>query len=1019
MDSVEEKLRKDVAAGVPANFRDWKASSDGGREWPVIQARLVRELVTGDAAPHGVQIVHATIVGRLDLAHARSRAGSECNALILEDCCLVGPDPASSQASTLAAVDDSTNDDEGTLVLDARHSHLGLLWLKQCRVDGIDLSSAVIGGDLILDGLRSLPRKRSCWIRAHGLRVGGAVSIANTRLRLPEELPRYWTADPGRYALDLDGARIGGGLSLRNGIQARGGVNIARATVGAGVSIFDGIYLTAALRGGECRDVALRAAYARLQGTVFLIGGHGVPRRFRAKGKLDFYGCHIGGGLALQGVQLTNAVSGQSASLDLTSAAITGALWLCSTYDENDDEIPFEAIAPIDLSSTVIGGRIAIAGSEAKPINTLNATGVKGHSNLSLWGSFAETCDFSGSVIDGDIDLGLDRDNELMKGGDPQPLVLDTTASGAEPGLKLLGASVGGAIKVAPDLKLLHRVQAAPFFRSADLLSYPGWRLAEACAWADDRSSAAILSFLYRPYLRGRKVRGLNSRIAYRRHRNSIVILNGDSRQIHGFNDRRAFILKRILGFHDRQRPVLEREEQVKEYLSLFCNYIWGEDGAFRIVGDSVQIRPAPEKRAWKAVAEVDYAAHRFRATFLIEPSGEVTMLDDEPLGEGVDRRIRYDPPLRWVTVDSDPTTVGWPAPPPEYFEFTPTSHGFRWEDVQTELRRSREDQFGPGHDLPRAEIDLRGLKAGLLNDGEGQNWGLEEDKWPEAGPKVWLRLSGFEYGRIDSRPSSAPRPGRTPIASHRLDGRSRTEFQKAAVGSPPRVGSGEGEPISPRERMEYRQHWLNAQYKRHPPTEGEYRPQPYEHLARVWRSAGHLENADDITIHKLELEKVRLPKPGLSMLGAVKHRVAQQGARLIQICFGFGLKPWRATGTLALWWLIGVLAFWGLLAADVLKVEALAVATAVAGEERVVIEEANTGAEIEEVPCGDHINELVYPLDVMIPLLDLHQESRCDVSTRYWGFGVAKGAYAIVGWLIISGFILTWSGVVRRQTER
>ena len=46
----------------------------------------------------------------------------------------------------------------------------------------------------------------------------------------------------------------------------------------------------------------------------------------------------------------------------------------------------------------------------------------------------------------------------------------------------------------------------------------------------------------------------------------------------------------------------------------------------------------------------------------------------------------------------------------------------------------------------------------------------------------------------------------------------------------------------------------------------------------------------------------------------------------------------------------------------------------------------------------------VVYPLDVMIPLLDLHQESRCDVSIKNLGLRRAKGRIRPAGWLV------TWS---------
>jgi hypothetical protein len=1028
-DPVERKLRNDVAAGDPSDFRGWKATPGRGEERPIVQASLIKELVMDAAAPSGVQISYVTIVGILDLAYARRSDGSECNALLLKDCALVGAHQSFSGPAGIPPASGRGHGDEGTLALDARHSRLGLISLKNCRVDGIDLSSAVISGDLIIDGLRPLARRRSCWVRARGLRVGGAVTVSGARLRLPEKLPGYWAGEwadkPDPYALDLAGARITGALIVRNRFVAHGGVNLARTTVGGGLFMLGGTHITAADLGDRPGRVALRAAFAQLQGQVFLTGGRRAAKRFCAKGELDFYGCHVGGSLALQGVHLTRADPEQPlyASIDLTSATVSSRLILGAAYDYDtppfaavDPRIPFEAVDEVILNGALIGGDLEIDGTPAAPINSVAATALKVHGNLQLSGELAATCDFSGSVIDGDLELG----------GEDSPFVLDTTRASNLPRLKLVGATVSGALTVAPRVALLPRVTAEPYVRSTELLSYPGWRLAEACALTDDGSNVAILAFLYRPYCKSTEFRGRKVSIVYRPHRNNIVILNGESSQFHGFNERNP--------------PVLKREAQVREYLSLFCNYVWGDNGAFRIVGAAVRAVPvarddpivnaaasvldrAPKDGSWHAIAEVEYASARFHAAFLIEPSGEVSMIDDEHIGSGLDRRVvRYDAPMRWLsTVSPEPSDLydlEWLMAPPLWFVFASGSDGLRWEDVQRELLRGREKQFGPRLE-ERPEIDLRGLKAGLLTDGEGENWGLGEDKWPYAGPKLLLRLSGFEYGRIDAPMSSDTHAERDSMRSQAAP--LGQEFDDALL--PSGAARGSRLVVTPRKKLGYRRYWLNAQYKRYPPYEIDYRPQPYEQLARVWRRAGHLENADDISIDKLELEKRRLSKPGLSLRENIKHRTLQLLAHLVQFLFGFGLKKGRATRTLVAFWAVGVFMFWGLSSAEVLKIDTSAVATAVSttvsGDERVVVEEARAGANDEEIPCGDHINELVYPLDVMIPLLDLHQESRCDVSITNLGWGALKGLYAIVGWLIISGFIITWSGVVRRHTER
>ena len=83
---------------------------------------------------------------------------------------------------------------------------------------------------------------------------------------------------------------------------------------------------------------------------------------------------------------------------------------------------------------------------------------------------------------------------------------------------------------------------------------------------------------------------------------------------------------------------------------------------------------------------------------------------------------------------------------------------------------------------------------------------------------------------------------------------------------------------------------------------------------------------------------------------------------------------------------------------------------------------------------CSDNISPALYALDVFIPLVDLRQESKCEIgrandATLYEGFTIGdsridevalgrffKALYALSGWLLISLAILTFSGVLQRQ---
>jgi hypothetical protein len=1028
--AVENALRAAVKNGVEADFASgpW-----GSGPKPTLDAALVRELVVGPVAKAGVRIRHARIEGLLNLADARGESGDPCNALILRECDLDGA---------------GNGADPGAPGIDGSHGHLQRLSLYDCTADGVELTGAEIVGDLTLDGLAPRREDGACWVKACGARIGGTVTARGAKLRLPASLlegpsdtpwppssARYWRTVTRPNALDLSNAHISGSLILRPGFASRGGVSISVAAIGGWLDA-RGAQIEAA-RIGDSTE-ALFAPFARIQGPVFLGADRGPtgPARFIATGALQFHGAEIGGPVEFFGPEVISgddehALNLYSASLssdlvvgpaigtaweskipsiDLSTARIGGGLYVDAPADRSMALINAPTltvggglslsgtVARTDLSGSMIGGDIRIIGASASPIDTIDARGLRAHGSVVLSGSLVGTCDLSGSVVGGELALGTEDD----------PFSLEADGWHDPPKLRLVGADVGRALSVAP---LSSRFQfpldledADHEVHAADLLTYPGWRLAEASFVSpshDDPSAlvAMVVAFLYQS--KGRE----------------IVVLDGDSNRIHEFND-----------MHEL---VLDTAEQVRQYLSLFCNYVWTAKGAFRLAGDAVvspnpdsqvidfatrEFGRPPQEESWQATCEVEYASELWTATFLIEPSGAVVMTEStfrKKLEEQVG--IVYQPPFRLLRVES------WkehgrhlPVEPPASFDFDPVRSGPRppwWKrpfgklverNVFREGRLYREELIRAlRYDLVERspEIDLRRLKVHCLIDEDGKNWNA---RWSTGGPQ--LRLNGFEYGRIDDPP-----------AQPRI---------RSASGLPPKDLPEPTRPIDPRQRVLDRCQWLDAQYRTNPPTAKDYRPQPYQQLARVWRGSGDFEAADDIALQKLELEKVRLTRTGLSRWKRIRHRVSQPLWHwFIQVPFGFGLRPWRALFTFLLFWFAGVAAMFAL--TGVLKIDASAVATVVANTgsgQQVVVQEQETRSPQEEVACGDHISKVIYPLDVMIPLLDLRQESRCQLSINsgWWvlDWGLVKGVYAVVGWLVLSGLILTLSGVVRRRVE-
>jgi hypothetical protein len=996
-----------------------------GKGTVILDGEFLCALVVGDVARAGVQIRGSIIDGALHLANARGASGEAANALILRQCVLNGEAGA----------------DLGTPAIDASHAHLQRLSLIDCSADGVELSGAMIVDDLVLDGVGPREPERGCWVKACGARVGGCVTARRANLSLPPwrhaegEPPIVWppaSMDCWKtvtrpYALDLTDAQISGPLLLAPNFTSLGGVSIAGASIGGR---FDGSGGRIEAAGKGLSTEALFAQYVEIAGPVMLqvddrfLDGE----RFRAVGDLWFYGARIGGTLDLSGAEvriledpervddlwaLDLYSSSLSADLNLASSppprGKTRPLWPCeiptvnlstaaiagAVYIEGPTQRPIESIqgtplkiggdlnlsgsvARTDLSGSVVEGRVRISGSIEAPIRDVNARGLRVNDSAELSGPVSAACDLSGSVFNGDLEIGVES-----------PLSFFQVRESAEPpALKLVGVSVGRTLRIARITPFPGDLSEGPSLREAELLSHPGWRLVEARYLG---SNEAALAFLYRPD--GRK---------------EVVVLDGESARIHGLND--------------EQTPTLETERQVQQYLSLFCNYTWAERGAFRIDAGPPPIVARRADGSWKAQSQVQFGSERFEATFSIEPSGMVEMTDDEPIEEApedVPPTIYYEPPFRVGE-------RGWvPRPAAFDFEFrsglrrvhgwgrrlarraariTGETHVTTWDDVEAAIRRSIAARKRP-------VIDLRRMKVHALDDAEGTNWGVSS----AFGGRTQLRLSGFEYGRIESASTagSHEQPKRRGILSAF---RARSQAASSPGGTPPPK-------MDPKKHVRDRRQWLHAQYTSDPPHIDEYRPQPYQQLARVLRAAGDFDAADDIARDKLRLEKVRIKRTGMSLRKTIQHHVSQRLWRLfVDLPFGFGLKPWRAFGTFVLFWFVGFVATLAL--SGVLKIDASAVATVASSGagDRVVVEEATGGSALEEVECADHISRIMYPLDVMIPLLDLRQESRCQLSIKesWWVFdwGFVKGVYAVVGWLVLSGLILTLSGVVRRRVE-
>jgi hypothetical protein len=289
--------------------------------------------------------------------------------------------------------------------------------------------------------------------------------------------------------------------------------------------------------------------------------------------------------------------------------------------------------------------------------------------------------------------------------------------------------------------------------------------------------------------------------------------------------------------------------------------------------------------------------------------------------------------------------------------------------------------------------IDLGGARTGTLDDaGFPAGWGVGRSR---QGIFCTLNLDGFVYDRFGQLPSDVP----------------------GGVGVGRRVWHvGQDHPASWRgrltrrlfraERANIRQRlaWVRQQHR----GASEFHPQPYRHLAKVLRVQGHYQAAREVAI----VEQWAAP---------ASNRLSRLLRWIWGVCFGFGLSPLRATATVALLLAIGTGGvWWAWKQAHVLVINYSYAATEVT-DAAVFLRPQHGQTTTAAPPCGEQdIQPLFYAMDMMVPVMALHQLDKCWVDTRpgtgLWRFFWA--AFSFVGKLATSLALLTYSGVLKPKEE-
>ena len=210
------------------------------------------------------------------------------------------------------------------------------------------------------------------------------------------------------------------GSVLTPGFSAKGGLNIAGATIGGDLWL-DGADLTAA--GSPSESVqALSGAYAHINGYVSLAydSASTTDGRFRAEGTIDLYGAIKSAEHSRSWGQRYRAHRQRRPSATLRWSCIRPH-WQRIFFLQPPDEAPIPCEVPsIRLRGATIGGQLYVSGSLGTPFESIDAVGIRVRGDLNLEGSVASV-DLSGAIVDGNLVLGQNEALRLISIGGGQP----------------------------------------------------------------------------------------------------------------------------------------------------------------------------------------------------------------------------------------------------------------------------------------------------------------------------------------------------------------------------------------------------------------------------------------------------------------------------------------------------------------------------------------------------------------------------------------------------------------------
>jgi len=1040
-----------------------------------VDPTLFRECVFGSAAGSGNQplrwILHNAIFsGKLDLNDARGNGGP-LPAMEFRNCrfengfCAIG---AHFERLRFEACTFTANDQEANLI-ELRNIRIATeLSLLDLRPEASAQDPEAEHGLLRVD--------------AFAAQIGTNVVVKRSLFRAPQNDATSLKHD-ARYALDLATARIGSDVQMQPAVVLEGGLKIRDARIGGslwgqGLHVTDGETESTRKSISERGDtprygifgqslmvegvVALSVDYQRRSEGAIPATLENLeptsspdPTRFWCLGHVNLLSSRINGQVDLRGGYMGGV---ESATMWLDGAEIRGSLMAPQTTIplvlERTQRVPFRVLEvprfsargchvfgdcdlhvrsdDIRLEGSTIDGKLTVSGTVVQ-LSTAGAA-IAGDTELSITSN--KICNLGGSKLSGQLDLG--------------------SSNFAQGLLSVRDAHIGHSFILASLYEDIGEL------RRRRLSCYPNYMLSEVTLPPDHDENALLAQMQER----GIRIASFLTRSTRRRWLRKaqtdptrVILLDGHSSSFHLLNAR---------GYLK-----LNTHEQAEEYLRLFCAFTWAEEGSFALVERDLQLptrfRGKVPVHNLHAVKEQGIAQYSFevycryglslrKVKFTLALNG-IPSMADEAYVMAANELVAYHP-------DEIPTYQ---------YPFRIASQGVRSEFLSdarvsagTDAERAFLSEVPDWSErivrdrLHKSDVDLRDATCGVLQDNAGRIW--------ERAQRI--RLEGFCYAGT-FMPTKSSVEGEVQVRRFWLRGKPYQSRSQRAVSAFARFLYLIGvvkifrlivwhsiRRLSPRtmqlsgyssrlNRAQKAGHgWrffkayvlravrvtLSTRYKFASMPERPFRAQPYAQLAKVLRERGDDEAARDIEADKI-------------YWGAYDRALGSFRGWLAFLFwwtpygffFRFGLAPIRAFLTLLVVWFAGFCAISMLSESNMLVANVTTVAAAAQGT-IAVVPTVPSGQYVETLPCGESIAPALYAAELLTPVLNLHQENRCDITSsppsasrppklQLWGhvfrhpvwmeeprkWEYLKAIYIVLGTVVSSLSLLTFSGIARR----